>query len=377
MKKKLIRVTTVAMSQNLLLKGQLRFLNEFYDVVALASDDGQLAEVAEREGVRTIAVPMRRKIALWSDLRSLWRLYRVFRRERPHIVHSNTPKGSLLSMLAARFAGVPNRIYTVTGLRYETANGLERWVLMRMEKAASSAATRVIPEGEGVRTALERDRITNKRLRVLHNGNINGVDLEFFSPEAVPAQDLEALRKPGVFTFVFVGRVVRDKGITELVEAFEQLHREHPDTRLVLVGPYEQKLDPLDAKTNRLIKEHPGIEAVGFVNDIRPWLAVADAMVHPSYREGFPNVVLQAAAMGLPVIVTDINGSNEIVSENLNGTIVPARDVVLLLDAMRRFREMPPEGLARLGAGARADVERRFDCRDVHRALLDMYNSLG
>lgn len=378
---KLFRVTTIAGSLGLL-KGQLKYMKDNgIEVVAVADNSASrkpgatedaLAEIAETEEVRTIEVPMHREISLFADLRSLWRLYRLFRREKPDVVHANTPKGSLLSMIAAKAAGVKNRIYLVTGLRFETTQGAFRKLLKTMERISCACATKVIPEGEGVKKTLLREKITSKPLEVLHHGNINGVDLSYHNPDAVEAA---ADAPVGTFNFVFVGRMVRDKGIHELVDAFEKVQSVHPQARLILLGRFEPELDPISPHTAERIKDNPAIITPGFVSDIRPWLKASDVLVHPSYREGFPNSILEAGAMNLPCIVTDINGCNEAILPQKNGIIVPVRDADALADAMRYVIENPEE-TARMASVAREMIAERYNRPDVHKAILEMYRSL-
>lgn len=375
-KPKLIRLNTIDWSLGQL-SGQLRFLSSEFEVVAAADDSGLLAGVAEREGVRTVAVPMKRKISLASDLRSLVTLYRLFRRERPFIVHTNTPKASLLSMIAARAARVPNRVYTVTGLRFETTHGPMRSILKTMERITCACATKVIPEGDGVKATLLRERITSKPMQKILNGNINGIDLGHFdrTPEIVK-QAAEIRGGSDAFTFIFIGRMGRDKGINELVAAFDRLCAERQDVRLLLVGWFEDELDPVLPETKSTIDRNPDIVFVGYRDDIRPCLAASDSLVLPSYREGFPNVLLQAGAMGLPSIVTDVNGSNEIIADGRNGTIIPKQDTEALLRAMRDMVGSP-EKTAKMAKQARPMIAARFAQQDVWRAILEMYKRLG
>ncbi len=324
---KIIRTSTVPGSLNTFCRGLLCELREEegYDVVAVSSPGEQLREIAERESVRVVPVPMERRISPVKDLKSLWRLIRVFRREKPAMVHSMTPKAGLLSMLAAWVCRVPVRVHTFTGLVFPTATGLTQKILILTDRLTCACATHIVPEGEGVRNDLASYRITGKPLRVLGHGNVRGIDLAHYDRTPDVEARAAGIRKEGVFTFVFVGRLVRDKGINELVEAFAGLNRVHPATRLVLVGGQEPGLDPLSPGTQAEIGGNPAIEAVGSQADVRPWLAASDAFVFPSYREGFPNVVIEAGAMGLPSIVTDINGSREIVVEGRNGIVVPPR----------------------------------------------------
>ena len=372
--KKLIRLTTADISLNLLLKGQLRFLNQYFEVIGVSSDTGLLAGVGEREGIRTIAVPMHREISLGSDLVCLWKLYRLFRDERPDILHSNTPKGSLLAMVAGWAARVPVRIYLVTGLRYQGAGGVLRWVLKTMERLTCLFATKVIPEGNGVKQVLLADHITRKPLEILHYGNINGIDTGYFSPDA--ERRISERARLGFsdddFVFIFIGRIVGDKGMNELAWAMRQLSNSHPRARLLLVGPFESELDPLEGDNEKFFREDKSVKYVGYQTDVRPFLAAADALVFPSYREGFPNVVLQAGAMGLPSIVTDINGCNEVIVDGENGRIIAPRDREALLQMMTSFVE-DADQVSSMAKQSRAIICERYDQQDVWKALLEMY----
>ena len=212
------RITTVPGTLQSFCKGFLRELSRDYDLVAVSSEtggNGNLKTLGEEEGVRTVCVPMERQISPWKDLVSLIRMIRVMRRERPDIVHSMTPKAGLIGMVASWLAGVPVRIHTFTGLIWPTATGLRRRLLMATDRLTCACATHVIPEGEGVRQDLVRGGITKKPMKVLGYGNVRGIDLSHYdrTPEVMEAAS--ALRRDGLFTFLFVGRVVADKGINE------------------------------------------------------------------------------------------------------------------------------------------------------------------
>ena len=376
---KLLRVTTVDISLDLLLHGQLQFLNQYYDVVGVAADTGVLQAVGTREGVRVVNVPMRRKIALWQDLVSLWRLIHLFWKEKPYIVHANTPKGSLLSMLAAKLCRVPHRLYTITGLRYESVQGIQRLILMNMERIACWCATKVIPEGSGVKQTLMRHRITGKTLKVIHYGNINGIDTEHFSIAACPTTRAEMRQKLGLhageFTFVFVGRMVRDKGITELVEAIHLLRQRKLSCRLLLIGWFEQKLSPLPDSCEMFLRTDSSVILAGKQDDIRPYLLAADAFVFPSYREGFPRGPMEAGAMGLPSIVSRVNGCREIIVDGVNGLQVSPRNAVELAEAMAYFLTHPAE-VEIMASKAREMIQSRYEQADVWNKLLQMYRNL-
>jgi len=375
---KIIRATTIPQSINTFCYGLLKELQQKFscEVVAVSSGGPILDKVAQREGVRAYAVEMQRHISPLTDLQSLWRMISVFRHERPDMVHSMTPKAGLICMMAAWLCRVPVRVHTFTGLVFPTSTGLKRRILMATDWLTCACATHIIPEGEGVKNDLINNGITKKPLRILGYGNVMGIDLKRFdpdNPEVVEAA--KPLRKPGVFTFIFIGRIVRDKGINELAEAFSRLYAERQDVRLMLVGPSEDNLDPVADKTKEIIRSCNGIEAVGSQKDVRPWLAASDCFVFPSYREGFPNVVIEAGAMGLPSIVTDINGSREIIIEDKNGTIIPSKNVDALYQAMRRIAGNH-EWRDLLAANARVLIASRYEQGFVRKCLYDFYEEI-
>lgn len=375
MKKKLIRVSTVPLSLHLLLQGQLKMLSEEYEVVAVSSPGEELEKVAEREGVRTVVVPMERRISPFKDLVSLFRLITLFRKEKPDIVHSLTPKAGLLSMLAAWIVRVPVRIHTFTGLVFPTATGWKQKLLMATDRLTCRCATYINPEGEGVKKDLENYHITGRPLHIIGNGNINGIDLAHYDRTPEVMAEVGKYREDDCFTFCFVGRLVRDKGMNELVSVFTDLHGEFPNARLWLVGSFEQQLDPVTPQTEHHILHHPAIRFMGWQEDVRPFLAGADAFVFPSYREGFPNVVLQAGAMGLPCIVTNINGCNEIIEDGRNGIIIPPHDREQLYLAMRTLI-VSPQKTRKLASEARMQVARKYDREKLWEALRSVYGNL-
>lgn len=377
--KKLIRITTSDISLDLLLKGQLKFLNRYYEVVGVSSDTGLLQQVARREGIRVAELSMKRNISLRRDLACLIHLIRLFHKEKPFIVHANTPKASLLAMTAAWIDRVPHRIYTVTGLRYQGMSGLGRAILKTTERITCLMANKVIPEGQGVKQTLRADCITSKPLEVIHHGNINGIDTSYFSPAACQQTKAETRKKLGIdentFAFVFVGRIVKDKGMDELAVAMRKLIAQGYDCKLILVGWFEKEQNSINEYNEDFFKYSDEVRYVGYKKDVRPYLLAADALVFPSYREGFPQVVMEAGAMGLPSIVTDINGCNEIIVEGENGQIIPPKDSKALYSMMLYFIDNPQE-VARLAGNARAMIQQRYEHSDVMAELLKMYQQL-
>lgn len=387
MKKKLIRVTTADISLDGLLKGQLKYLNQYFEVVGVAKDTGVLEEVGKREGIRVIDAPLERPISLIKDIRALWFLYRLFRKEKPWCVHANTPKGSLLSMIAAYFARVPFRIYTVTGLRYQGSYGILRQILSSMEIMTCKFANKVIPEGKGIKETLQKDGITKKKLNVILNGNINGIDTDFFNPELFNYRNRiegklytgnrndirnDLGLKDDEFVFIFIGRIVRDKGINEIVSCMKRFKNEKRNVKLLLVGRFETELDPLGFGNEEFLRTDTNVLFVGYQNDVRPFFIAADVLVFPSYREGFPNVVLQAGAMGLPAIVTDINGCNEIIQENVNGKIFSPRNAEALYEAMNWCLDNQ-ETVKNMASCSRKIIIDRYQQKAVWEATLQEY----
>lgn len=372
---KLLRTSTVPDSINSFCRNLLKELREEegYEVSVASSPGKYLDEIADREGVEVYPVAMERHMAPLKDIKSLWGLIRVMRKVKPDIVHSITPKAGLLTMMAAWICRVPVRIHTFTGLVFPTATGLTQKILIFTDRLTCACATHIVPEGEGVKNDLINYRITKRPLAVLGHGNIKGINLDNFNPDN-PEVIAEAsrLRKAELFTFVFVGRLVGDKGINELVSAFTRLEKKHGNSRLVLVGPSEAQLDPLKAETLKEIETNPMIEAVGSQTDVRPWYAMADAFVFPSYREGFPNCVIEAGAMGLPSIVTDINGSREIILGGENGLIIPSKDEEALYQAMEKILT-DTKARSRMAKAARPLVASRYEQSYVRDCLKRFY----
>ena len=375
MKPKIIRAFTISWSMDFIW-GLLPEMKKHNEVVVLSSPGPELDETERKYGVRGIHVPMERQISLMHDIVSLWRLINSFRKEKPKMVHSMTPKAGLLCMIAAWLTRVPVRVHTFTGLVFPTASGLKRELLMITDAITCACATHVIPEGEGVMNDLRNHGITKKPMKVLGYGNIKGVDMIFFSQRPEVLELAQGIRKEDVFTFLFVGRIVRDKGINELCRAMDQLSGVAP-IRLILIGPSENDLDPISQAAKKIIENNAEIVYVGekYGDELLAYYAAADCFVLPSYREGFPNTVLEAGAMGLPSIVTDINGSREIIVEGENGFIVPPRDEEALFQAMlemirnKKNREY-------MAGKARGMIASRYEQSFVQKCLLDFYDEI-
>ena len=343
--KKIIRVTTISDSLMSLLKGQLRFINQYYEVIGVSSEGETLKDVRENEGIRTEVVEMKRTIAPIDDLLAVYNLYKILKKERPHIVHTHTPKAGVIGMLASKLAGVKHRFHTVAGMPLLVATGPKRMLLNFVEKLTYKCATKVFPNSYGLKDIILKEGFTSdKKLSVIGKGSSNGIDVDHFDSALLKVSDLEALKQElhidKEFIFVYVGRLVSDKGLNELVKAFDTISK-NQDVKLILVGWRESELDPLLLETENTLKQNEHIIEVGYQPDVRPYFAIADVLAFPSYREGFPNVVLQAGAMRMPSIVTNINGCNEIIIEGENGLIIPVKDVEALITSMEFFIKNP------------------------------------
>jgi glycosyltransferase involved in cell wall biosynthesis len=380
MRKKLIRVAAVSGSLRILLKGQLRYMNSYYEVVGVASDDPNHEIIRKEEGIRTIPLKISRRINFFQDVVSLFKLYFLFKKEKPFIVHSITPKAGLLSMIAAYLAGVPHRLHTFTGLVFPSRTGNMQKLLIFFDRMICRCATQVFPEGQGVKNDLINYRITNKELRIIGHGNVNGIDVAHFNPTIYSDVHILAMKKelnikPDDFVFLFVGRLVSEKGISELISAFTDIMKKHSKVKLVLVGHFEKKLDPLPSHIESEILKNHNIIAVGWQNDVRPYFALANVFVFPSYREGFPNVLLQACAMGIFSIVTNINGSNEIIENDKNGVIVPPKNTPILFKEMEKCLLNKSKHVG-TNMEIRKLISEKYDNDIIWSALLRTYKAL-
>lgn len=361
------------------MRGQLRHFSSIgFKVLAVSSDGPEIPAFKEEEQVPHHIIPLSRQITPLQDLRCIWSLYQFLRKERPDIVHSHTPKAGLIGMIAAFFARVPLRLHTIAGLPLMETRGVKRKVLIAVEKIIYSCATGIYPNSFALKAFIEKEYYSKpEKMKVIANGSSNGIDVDFFQRSESLEKEASAIReKAGVKTgekvAVFVGRVTGDKGINELVSAMSELN----GVKLFLIGPMEPELDPLDKATEEGIEKNPDIIWFGFQADVRPFLMAADFLVFPSYREGFPNVPLQAGALDLPCIVSDINGCNEIIQEEENGLIIPAKSKDALVEAMSR---MIKDGklFEAMKQKARPMVVDRYDRRVVWKALEKEYRQLA
>lgn len=350
-------------------------------MIMVSSDGPELEAVKKREGCRHHIIPMTRRMTPFRDVKCLWLLYRFFKKEKPDIVHSHTPKAGLLSMIAAKCAGVKIRIHTVAGLRYVTTKGLSRRVLIFMEKLTGRKATHIWPNSDSLKKFItDRKLVRSSKLEVMGHGSSNGIDLIRYSSASLNAGKLPEIKKQirydeKLIYFLSVGRMVHDKGIDELVSAFIRVYEKNNLVRLLLVGEFEDEVDPVTLKTKQLIQSHPGIIMTGWSDAVEYYMHLAFALVHPSHREGFPNVLLQAAAMSCPVICSRIDGNIDIVEHEKTGLLFEVQNENNLFDKM----QYALNNFSRLNdyaSSLRQHIAAHFDQPIVHARLHKRYLEL-
>lgn len=375
----MLHVVTASMGVRLM-RGQLKFLREAGFEVAVASAPGEeLTSIARAEKAQRIEAPLSREIAPLRDLVALVHIWAILRRIRPAIVNFGTPKAGLIAGLAARLSGVPFRVYTLRGLRGETATGIKRHLLFLCERISCACADRVICVSGSLRQkAVSHGIVDPERAVVLGSGSSNGVDVSRFEcaggSQILGRQLREKLGIPEAAPVVgFVGRFTRDKGMPELMEAFTTLRGQFPELRLLMVGDFEEGDLPA-AEVVRRINTEPNIVCTGFVDDAAPYYAVMDILALPTYREGFPNVVLEAQAAGKPAVVTNATGAVDSVIDGVTGLIVPLRDSVALTGALGKLLAEPKLAFA-MGQNGRKRAIAQFQPTRIWNELVGQYQS--
>lgn len=366
----LVFLVTAPITAMTFVRGQADFLHRRgFDVTVICSPDRTVHEATAAEPVAFVTIPMEREISLFRDVVALWRIYRALRRLRPDIVNASTPKAGLLGMVAAWLARVPVRVYQQRGLRLETTTGLKRRILIGSEWLAAACATVVVCNSASLLQAFAKlDLAPRAKLRVLGAGSSNGVDAARFAPTPARLAAAVQLRTdlgipPDACVLGFAGRFTRDKGIVELLAIFAQLSARFPQLHLLLVGDYEPG-DPVPAPTQVAIAQEPRIHTVGFVADPAPYYLLMDLLVFLSYREGLPNVPLEAAAAGVPTVGFRATGVVDAVVDGETGVLTPLGDTTALLDAVAALLQDDARR-RRLGDQARARVQRDFDQQQV------------
>jgi len=380
---KLVHILTVPLSLRFL-EGQINhFQQNGYEISVITSPGAMLDEFAIEQHVKAYGIEMPRKITPFNDLVAVWRIWRVLRHIKPDIVHSHTPKGGLLGTIGAWLARVPNRIYHARGLPFEASTGNKRKLLMWTEKISCGLANRVFCNSQSNREVIVHEGLCRAdKITMLHHGSSNGVDAtHLFKPYATDAikQETRAKLKLPLDSIVigFVGRIVHDKGIDELIQAWKILREQYADVRLLFVGEFEEQ-DIVLPETREVIKNDERIHFADFVsskNDMPPLYSAMDILVLPSHREGLPNVILEAGGMGLPVVSTFASGCKDAVVDGQTGILVPVDHADDLAKAIQQYLD-DPSLRQKHGQAGRQRMINDFRPEDIWRAQLDEYRQL-
>jgi len=377
--RRLVYIVTAPTSANVLLRGQLRYFSETgYDVDVICAPGDELRELESREAVTVWPVPIHREIAPLSDLVSVIRIRRVLRCLRPDIVNVGTPKAGLLGGIAAWSLRIPARVYILRGLRLETTTGVKRFILTVAERIACACAHTVICVSPSMSdSVLTHHLVSSDKTRVIGEGSSNGVDAGRISNSTAIEQAVELREKLGLDdspVVGFVGRMTRDKGMVDLIEAIGILQNKLEAMKVLLVGDYESG-DPLPQETRDSIDKDTNIVRTGFVNDIAPYYHIMDVLCLPTHREGFPNAPLEAACASVPTVTTDATGSRDAVIDGTTGLVVPVADPVALANAIHQLLTQPAKA-ATMGRAARERVEKRFSPTTIWSGLAAIYDEL-
>jgi glycosyltransferase involved in cell wall biosynthesis len=349
-----------------------------FDVIMISSSGSEIEDLIDQEKCTHIVVPFERKISLYKDILCLIQLIRILHRLKPDIVHTHSPKAGLIGMIAAFICRVPIRLHTIAGLPWINYKGFMYFLMMSLERISARLSTAVYPNSYNLLAILVSKKIGIQKLKVIGPGTSNGIDLEYFSPgiEQVQKRAKELIDsrniKKDALVWVYIGRIVNDKGIGELIDSFIRLKEKFPNDELWLVGEEEPDLDPLSPHHVEILQTSDSIVKWGFHPDVRPFLSASKLLVFPSHREGFPNVPLQAACMQCAMILTDINGCNEIVENQINGLLVPFNNASRLYEAMHRLREDSVLRL-KISSNARDAVSNKYAREVIWNAILNEY----
>jgi len=370
------------MALRYLLPGQMCFMAaNGFDVLMISADGKELAEVIEREQCRHMIVPMTRKITPFTDLKCLCSLIKIFRKEKPDIVHTHTPKAGLLGMLAAKICGVKIRIHTVAGLPLMVEKGFKYQLLKFIEKLTYAAANHVWPNSNSLMLFISKNKLCkSSKLNIIAKGSTNGIDVNRFSTENLDEKLMNEIKGQISYStqqtyLLCIGRLVKDKGLVELVNVFTQLQNNNENLKLILVGEYENTLDPLPPNILHEIENHPSIVHINWSNRVEYFMQLAHFFVFPSHREGFPNVLLQAGLMGLPVICSHITGNIDIVTNNETGLIFESGNEQQMFKLLQ-YALLHPQHMQDMAKKLQEHVWKNYRQENIWQNMLEAYKTL-
>lgn len=384
---KIVYIVTVPITAKAFLVGHLSYLREHgHEVILITSPDPLLDQVGAQEGVTVIGVPMQREISPLADAKSLWQLWRVLRDIKPDAVTAGTPKAGLLGMIASWLLGVPLRTYVLHGLRLETLHGLRRRIMTFTEHICVACAHKVVCVSQSLRQKyIDEGFADASKTWVLASGSASGVIAERHLPRSLDQNWLALRQQLGIpadaLVIGFVGRFVRDKGIGELVTAFQAIRKRHLQCCLLLIGTFETG-DPLDVAVVQYLQAalvnsaQSGVYGTGWVADVAPYYPLMDVLALPTYREGFPISPLEASMCEVPVVGTLATGMVDAVVNGKTGLLVPIGDVTALTNALLQVLENV-DLRQQLGAAGRQRVLASFLPNQIWQAWCDYYLALG
>jgi glycosyltransferase involved in cell wall biosynthesis len=375
-KPKFFFVTTIPLSL-WFYEGQISYFKRRFNIELVATAGENLDKIAKQENVKTHPISIKREISIIHDIVSLYRLTILFVTEKPNIVHAGTPKAGFLSMIAAWFVRVPVRIYYLHGLRYEGTVGFKRKLLIKMEQLACYLSTNIFVASKGVKKTVLKDKLTARTVNIIGKGSVNGIRTSFYNPELFNPKELKSeLDIPNnTFIFGFVGRLVKDKGVNELVAAFIRLQQEYASIALLIVGGYENLSNPVNNNTKNEIKLNKHIISVGFQKDVRPYMAMMNVFLLPSYREGFGISLAEAQSMNIPAIASNISGCNEIIVHNQTGLLIEPKSVEKIYSAMKKLM-VDKELYRECKLNSRENIKNKFEQQLVWKLSLEAYDQL-
>lgn len=378
---RLCRIVTTPLTLNTLLREQIQQVADVMDCTTVCGHSPDSLDYLPAS-VRHHSVSLSKALSPQVDIIGLWQMFRLFREQQFDIVHTSTPKAGLVGMLASYLARVPIRIHTYTGQPWVEIKGWQGWILKNSDKLIGKLATHCFTDSESQKQFLiDETIISSQKLDVIGSGSIAGVDLDRFNigkrkNSKVVSQQKAALGIPAeALVLTFVGRIVQDKGIVELVEAFTNLVEAHANVYLLVIGPIQTLQSTLPNKTLEALTTHPQIKSTGFVNNPEDYLAITDVFCLPSYREGFGSVVIEAAAMGVPTVATRIPGLVDAVVDQQTGLLVEKKSTVQLTGALiQMIRNMHLRETLGQAAYTRACTE--FSSEYVNQRVIDAYQKL-
>ena len=370
-------------------KGQLKYLSNDFEVSGISSSGDWQNTTKLKEGITVYTVNIKREISPFKDLKSLFALIKLLYHIKPDAVHANTPKVGLISMIGSYIVGIKCRIYMCHGLRYQSTSGMMRLFLKNMERISCILSTHVVSVSKSVKECLIKDNIApSKKINIIRNGSVNGIDddyLEYSLPFNVESNLLKDLNiSNDSFIFSFVGRIVKDKGINELINVFNKICIQYNNIHLLIIGDFDNSFGSYEEKhIKELITKNKNIHVLGWKDDVRPFIALSDVMVQPSYREGLSTTLLEASSLKIPAITTQATGCKDVILNGINGILISSplevsSDVFEneLFLAMEKYLLSSKEYLHEVGEQGNKLIKANFYRKDIWEESLSFYKSI-